>query len=188
MSSKSSKPEFPDPLPEFVTVGRIRKPHGVRGGLSVEVLSDVEARLDIGSEVEIVLQGQPTRSAVIVGASGRGKALVLRFEGIETREAAEELRGAELEVSRAAVPGAPPGSYYFFELVGCLCSDTKAGELGRVERVVEDGGGLVLEIRRGDQTLLVPFVRAYLVNVDTQGRRLDLELPEGLIETCTSRF
>ena len=59
---------------------------------------------------------------------------------------------------------------------------------GTVERILEDGGGLVLEIRRETDTLLVPFVKAYLKAVDRIGRRIQVDLPEGLIEICTSRF
>ena len=98
------------------------------------------------------------------------------------------MRGALLEIARTEVPSAPEGSYYFFELVGCVCEDIREGELGTVERVLEDGGGLVLEINKGSETLLIPFVRAYLTEMDRVGRRIEVDLPEGLVEICTSRF
>jgi len=84
------------------------------------------------------------------------------------------------------VTPAPAGSYYYFELAGCLCRDTNHGELGRVCEVIEDGGGLLLEVRAGERLLLVPFVEEYVAAVDVAGRRIDLQLPNGLLETCTS--
>lgn len=188
MSSKSSKSDPTAPLPDSVVVGKIRRPHGLRGEVVVEILSDVGSRFKPGAEVEIVRGSMPRRRARIAATRrGKGEAIV-RFEGFESRDEATELRGAVLEVSRAEVPAAPAGSYYFFELVGCVCEDARSGELGTVERILEDGGGLVLEIKKGTETLLVPFVKAYLKEMDPIGRRIEVDLPEGLIEICTSRF
>jgi 16S rRNA processing protein RimM len=110
----------------------------------------------------------------------------VRFEGVETRDQAEELRDALLEVDRRQTPPAPAGSYYYFELVGCLCSDRGRGELGRIENVLEDGGGLLLEVHQGHRVLLIPFVKTYLRRVDVERRYVEVDLPEGLIETCAS--
>ena len=52
--------------------------------------------------------------------------------------------------------------------------------------VIEDGGGLLLEVRAGERLLLVPFVEEYIVAVDVAARKIDLELPNGLLETCAS--
>lgn len=111
----------------------------------------------------------------------------MRFEGYGDRNAAETLHGSVLEVGRDEVPPAEEGSWYWFELTGCCCFDEALGEIGTVVDVVEDGGGLLLELKAEGKRLLVPFVRAFLVQVDTEAGRIDLRLPEGLVETCTSR-
>lgn len=186
MSSRSSKSDPSASLPEFITVGRVRKPHGVRGEVSVGVLSDVRDRFTVGSVVDIVLSSGQRRTARISSVRGGKEEAIVRFSGLETRDQAEVLRQAVLEVARAQVPAAPPGSFYYFELVGCQCSDARAGELGRVTRVLEDGGGLLLEIKGDSRTLLVPFVEAYIRQVDIGKQSIEVDLPEGLIETCTS--
>jgi 16S rRNA processing protein RimM len=71
--------------------------------------------------------------------------------------------------------------------VGCRCRDGRYGELGRVAEVVEDGGGLLLEIESPGRHLLVPFVRAFLKSVDVTAGEIELDLPEGLIEACESK-
>ncbi len=111
----------------------------------------------------------------------------MRFAGYDNREAAESLNGSVLEVGRDEVPPAEEGSWYWFELTGCRCFDEDLGELGTVADVVEDGGGHLLELEHGDSRLLVPLVRSFLVHVDTAAGRIDLRLPEGLVDTCTSR-
>lgn len=187
MNSRSSKSDSQAELPEFVLVGRILKPHGVRGEVTVSALSDVNDRFSVGSEVDLVLANGDRRKAGIASVRGRKEKAIVHFSGVETREQADELRGAVVEVDRSMVPPPPHGSFYFFELVGCDCVDHKVGELGRVATIVEDGGGLLLEIVGDSRTLLVPFVEAYLKDVDTACRRIELELPAGLIETCTSK-
>ena len=197
MSSKSSKtearnaetPARRDDLPETVAVGRVLRPHGVRGEVVVEVLSDVPGRFQKGSRVTGVGRSGPLPQ--VVAASRPHKSGVLaRFEGFEDRDRAEELRGLDLEVPRAEVPKAPRGTYYQFELLGCRCRN-HGEELGRVVEVVEDGGGVMLIVEGvvggNRRRVPVPFVKAFLRKVDVAGGRIDLALPPGLLETCASR-
>jgi len=187
MSSRSSKSDPSSAYSGFVTVGRVRKPHGVRGEVTVDVLSDVEKRIAAGAIVDLVLSNGSRRTAVMSSVRGKNQGPIVHFESCDSRDQAEELRGAVLQVDASAVPKAPAGSFYFFELIGCACVDEVGGRLGRVEKVLDDGGGLLLEIVGESSTMLVPFVESYLREVDTAERRIELQLPEGLIETCTSR-
>jgi ribosomal 30S subunit maturation factor RimM len=70
--------------------------------------------------------------------------------------------------------------------VGCRCVDRTAGELGRVVEVIEDGGGVLLEIQAAEGRLLLPFVEAYLVRLDIAGGLIETDVPGELIETCVS--
>ena len=187
MSSKFSTSSSRSDLPQTVLIGRVRRPHGVRGEVLVEVLSDVPQRFRPGVQIEVADRFGGRRTMTIDTISGTSQVLRLRFRGVEDRDAAAMLRGARLEVARDEVPAAPEGSYYFFELIGCLCSDKQKGELGRVTDVIEDGGGLLLHVDTERGKLLVPFVESYLHSVDVAARRIELSLPRGLVETCVSR-
>ena len=200
MSSKSSKTttearaeparrDDRDDLPESVTVGRVLRPHGVRGEVVVEVLSDVPDRFARGSRMLGIREGRPPVPLKIAASRIHKSGAVVRFEGWEGRDRAEELRDLWLEIPRSEVPAAEPGSYYQYELVGCRCN-AGGEELGRVVEVVEDGGGLLLIIERegeGGRRIPVPFVREFLREVDVAGARIELELPPGLVEACASR-
>ncbi len=181
----NSEPQRDD-LPPTVTVGRVLRPHGLRGELSVLVESAVPGRFEPGSELLAVVPGKPARRVKVASHRlFRGGALVT-FEGLADRDGAETLRGAVFEVERERVPPSEPGVYYHFQLIGCRC--TEAGrELGRVVDVIEDGGGLLLIVANGERKLPIPFVRSFLREVDVERGWIDLVLPEGLIETCASR-
>ena len=179
-------------LPETVAVGRVLRPHGLRGEVVVAVLTDAPRRFDPGSALVLTREGRPPLELVVAArraeASPRvGQATVLlRFGGIEDREAAVALRGGWLEIDRSLVPPAPPGTYYHYELLGCRCA-SGGEDLGEVVEVVEDGGGLLLVISDGRRELPVPFAARFLRAVDVERARIELELPAGLIETCAFR-
>ena len=79
------------------------------------------------------------------------------------------------------LPAPEPGSFYSFELEGCQVY--AAGELiGTVQAVVEYAGTEMLNLGRKDEEVLIPFVHAFLKTVDTENKRIEMELPEGLVE------
>ena len=194
MRSKFSTTEPPvRALPDHVLVGTILRPHGIRGEVSVALWSDNESRFAAGAVVAAVReentarpsrQGVPARSLKVGRATPYKGGLRVAFEGVEDRDAAEALRGLELWVPRDSVPVAPAGRYYVFELIGCRCVDARDGEVGTVVDIVEDGGGILLEIEREGSRSAIPFVEDFLVRIDRAARTIEVRLPEGLLETC----
>jgi 16S rRNA processing protein RimM len=191
MSSKSSTDPAADPAAEeTVLVGRVRRPHGVRGAVVVESLTDNADRWAAGSEL-LATGGSGSllgagATLTVEHAQEHGGAMLVSFAGVAGREAAEDLRGVELSVRREDVPPAEDGIWYEFQLVGCRCRDAAAGDLGEVVDLVEDGGGLLLVVDDGLRRLPVPFVADFLVKVDVAAGWIDVDLPPGLIEACAS--
>jgi len=173
----------------MVAVGTVLRAHGVRGEVLIAPDSENPARFGTGSEL-FARTGQGSRRLKIAsGRRHRGMQLV-RFAEVLDRNGAEALRGAVLEVSQDDVPAAADGAFYYFQLVGCRVVDGALGDLGEVTDVVEDGGGVLLEV--GDASsgarrpLLVPFVSDLLPEVNVAERLIRSELPEGLVEACGS--
>jgi 16S rRNA processing protein RimM len=181
-AASARPPVSAEPAGERVAAGRVVAPHGIRGELSVETFSDVPGRFAPGASLLLTAPGHDPAPIVIAGARPHKGRLLLRLDGVEDRDAAEALRGALLEVPAAEVPPAPEGSWYWYELVGCRCVERDGGDLGVVEEVLEGGGGLLLRVRGPRGELLLPFVEAYLVEVDAAGRRIVWDLPEGFAE------
>lgn len=178
-------------FPDTVIVGRIRKPHGVRGEVRLEVLTDNADRFVPGVELQLVpsdlSKGLTPRTLTVARSRPDKGDLLVFFEGIENRDDVEGWRGALLEVDRASVPPAEDGTYYYFELVGCRCHDRHAGDLGEIFDVLEDGGGLLLLTRQGERELPIPFVNRFIEHIDIEAGRIELNLPPGLVELCTSK-
>jgi 16S rRNA processing protein RimM len=170
-------------LPDIVIVGRVLRPHGLAGEVVVEIATDVAERFEAGSSLRL---GPAGRRVEVAGSRPFGDRLLVRFAGMSDRTAVEGIRGLELTVERGEVPRAPIGSFYHFELLDCACHDAALGELGVVRSIHEDGGGVLLEIALGERRLLVPFVDAFVVRIDIAARRIDLDLPPGLVDVCVS--
>jgi 16S rRNA processing protein RimM len=170
----------------YVVVGYIRRSHGVRGEVSVEVVSDVPERFARGATLSLLSRQGERRQMEIASVRNHSGHRLVKFVGVEDRDDALLLRGASLEIESDLVPEPPAGSYYYYQLVGCRCVDREQGMLGEVAEVLEDGGGLLLSVTAEQGSLLIPFVEEYIRKIDVEKQQIELELPSGLLELCVS--
>ncbi len=166
-----------------LVVGRIGRPHGIRGEVTVEVRTDSpDVRFAPGS----VLTTEPARLGplTVAGARWHSGRLLLHVEGVTDRSGAEALRGIVLssEVDDDDVPE-DPEEFFDHQLRG-LAAVTVAGDtLGVVDDVVHLPGQDLLSVRREDgREVLVPFVAEFVPDIDVDGGRIVLALPNGLLE------
>jgi 16S rRNA processing protein RimM len=164
-------------------IGRILRPHGVRGEVVVDVRTDSPAeRYTAGA----VLATDPAAAGPLTVAEVRphqGRYLIT-FEGIADRDVADRLRGVLLCVDSASVPEPEdPDEFNDHRLVG-LRAQTPAGEeIGTVVRIDHVPANDLLVVRRPDgRDALVPFVRAIVPEVDLAGGRVVVTAPEGLFD------
>ena len=167
-----------------LVVGRIRRPHGIRGDVSVEVRTDNPGgRFVVGS----ALQTDPADRGPLTLTAKRWHAgrLILRFAGIGDRNAAEDLRGTWLVVDSGQVgPSGDPDEFHDYQLIG-LAAVTAGGEpVGEVTHVLHHGQDLLViqPAGPGRDEVLVPFVAAIVPEVDVAAGRLVIDPPPGLIE------
>lgn len=169
--------------PDRLTVGRIGKPQGIRGEVTVEVRTDVpEVRFADGA----VLLTDPEERGPLTVTSTRDQngRLVVSFAGVADRDAAEALRNTMLLVDASDVPPSDdPDEFHDTQLIG-LRADLAAGaRLGEVADVLHLPHGDVLVVRRDEGAeVLVPFVKAIVPDVDVGGGRITVDPPEGLLD------
>lgn len=158
-----------------VRVGRVVKPHGIRGEVVVEPSGDTLGELAAG---DVILVGGNERA--VVGMRPHQGRLLLTLDGCEDRNAAEALRDAAVEVQPEALPELGPHEWYVEDIVGWQLCDAESGPVGRIEGVVDGAVHDYVEV--GPDGLLVPLVQEWLVHVDESARQIVMRLPAGLIE------
>jgi 16S rRNA processing protein RimM len=166
-----------------LVVGRIGRPHGIRGEVSVEVRTDSpEERFAPGS----VLVTDPVNRGPLTVArmhwhSGR---LLLTLDGVADRDGAEALRDTLLVVDADDLPELDdPDEFYDHQLVGLRVELADGTAVGVVDDVVHAPAEELIAVRRPDgDEVLVPFVSVIVPTVDLAGGRIVVEPPEGLLE------
>ena len=108
--------------------------------------------------------------------------VILKFAGVESISDADRLSGMELQIREEQRAELEAGAVYISDLVGCSLFD-RGGLIGTVAGVRFGAGEApLLVVRRGEGEFLVPYAEAFLTNVSFQGRRIEMKLPEGLLE------
>ena len=164
---------------EFVAVGRVLRPHGVRGELLLETLTDLPERLD---EVETVYLGnaESPEPHPLRGARLHRGQLLIRLADCTDRAAAEAHRGQLVLIRLEAAAPPPPGAYYHHQIIG-LPVVTDAGEtLGEVVEIIQTGSNDVYVVRGPQGEILLPALRSVILDIDLGARRMTVHLLEGL--------
>lgn len=170
-----------------VAIGTIARAHGVRGEVAVYVTTDEpEDRFVVGSALRTdpATAGPLRIETMRVHTSSGGDRLLIGFEGVADRDAAERLRGVKLLVeAKDIAPTGDPDTFHDFQLVGLgvhLGNGEKVGEIIRVTH--GPGADMLVVARDGGRRSLVPFVTAIVPDVDLAAGRVTITPPEGLLD------
>lgn len=194
MSDKLS-PESGQAPADLVELGRVVGSYGVRGWIKVEPFN---AQSDVLLHArQWWVRRQPDAAPLawrIVQARTQGATVVAEVRGLTVREQAAAWKGAHVLVARSAFPSPDDDEYYWVDLIDCLVSgeddDGRVVVLGRVREVSDNGAHAVLHLARTseqgeplldargrEQSLLVPFVAAHVLQVDLAARRIVTNWP-----------
>lgn len=165
-----------------LVVGRIGKPHGIRGELNVGLRTDdPDERFAVGRS----LRTDPAERGPLTIESARpqGSRFVVRFVEVADRDTAETLHGTFLVVSTEDLPPLPEeDDFYDHELEGVAVETPDGTAVGHVEAVLHGRGGDTLSIRAGEREILVPFVKDMVPVVDLTAGRIVIDPPDGLLD------
>ena len=184
MSSSPERPSHqaqpsPDagraPPPDRLAVGRILAPWGLRGQVKVENLSHVPSRFTVGNRFFIGPREYACREA-----RRQGRTLVVKLQGVDTLEQAEDLRGALREIPPAEAPAPPEGAYYQHQVIGLQVRTTDGQVLGRVEDILETGSNDVYVVHGPEGEKLIPAIPDVVVSVDIGAGSITIQPLPGL--------
>ncbi|HZE80120.1 MAG TPA: ribosome maturation factor RimM [Candidatus Polarisedimenticolia bacterium] len=186
---------------EFVTIARVAKTQGRHGEVAATLLTDFPELFETRKKL-FALSGTDSTKQNATAELFRRKLdldehwfhkgmVVLKFAGVDSISDAEMLVGSEIQIPRSERAALGSDEFYVSDLIGCTVTDS-GQEVGRV-RDVQFGSGeaplLVIEggvisggVVSGKKEYLVPFAAAYIEKIALEQKRLEMKLPEGLLE------
>jgi len=171
---------------EYITLARIVKPQGNKGEVSAFLTTDFPEKFAERKRL-FALLGNGTRRELAVEDHWPHKGrIILKFAGVDSINDAELLKGCDLQVPAQERAMLEVGAYYVNDLVGCEVFDTSsdiAKSLGHISEVQFDAGDApLLTVMQGTKEQMVPFAEDYIVRVDTAAKRIEMNLPDGMLD------
>jgi 16S rRNA processing protein RimM len=166
----------------MVLVGRIARPHGIRGQVIVNPETDfVEDRFRVGAQFW-TRSPRGEEQLTVTSARVQNGRPVLGFEGFSSIDDVERLAGLDLRVPEEDLQPLGAGMYYHHQLIGCAV-DTVAGKrVGHVVRVEGGAAGSLLQVEGPRGQVLIPLAVAICVEIDVGAKRIRIDPPEGLLD------
>lgn len=163
------------------SLGYISKRVGNKGELAFVLDVDEPARYKKLKSVFLELNGTLV-PFFIQSFQLRGTTAVVSLEGIDSIGRAEELIGTSLYLPLNMLPALKGKKFYFHELPGFTVIDNIFGEVGIIEKVLDFPQQVILQVKRGEQEVLIPAREEFIIKIDREAKRIEVQAPEGLID------
>jgi 16S rRNA processing protein RimM len=161
---------------DWIVMGRIAAPFGIKGWVKVQPYSEDPGALMDFESWRIGRDAQQTHYSV-EAVQDHGKALVAKLAGVDDRDAAYALRGQEISVAKSALPPPEENAFYWSDLIGLKVVNREGIELGTVDSLMESGANDLLVVK-GTRKYLIPFVAAFVGEVDLAGGTIEVDWGE----------
>ena len=183
---------------DWVHLARIRHPQGRKGELFADILTDFPEKFAERKQLWLIADIAAIKSANPATASAAPRevellnhwphkgGIVLHFAGVDSISAAETFKGLIVAIPRAQRAALADDELYIGDLIGCALIDVAPAApvtVGEIEKVDRASGPVALLVVRGAAgEVLIPFAKSYLRSIDLAARRVEMALPEGLVE------
>ena len=165
--------------PEYLVVGFLRRPHGVKGEMLMDIHTDFPERMKTGKTVFVGASYQPM---VIASLRPIAAGMLVRFRGVKTPEDAGQYRNTWVYVLTADRPELPEGEYYHHQLIGLNVVTDEGYDLGVLVDILETGANDVYVVRAADgNEVLLPAIPPVVLEVRLANRQMIVHLLDGLI-------
>jgi 16S rRNA processing protein RimM len=167
---------------ELLVVGRILRPHGIRGAVVIGVESDWPERFSEGASLLLETAPGKYQDVTVESANPHKGNMLVFLSGVAGREEAEELKGRYLLVRACDAAPLADGEFWAHELIGMLVIEEDGRPLGEVENVLCQPAQDLLTVRgSGGEEYQVPFVKEFVMCVDSAGRTITVKVIEGMV-------
>jgi len=167
---------------DLVVIGRVTRPHGVRGEIRVLPFTESPASFKRFDRVILRQPNEAGKSVRVKSARPHKTIVLLQLEGMRTREEAERWCQAEILVRRDWLPELESHEYYWADLIGLSAYDEAGRFVGDVERVISTKGDDILVLNHDCREVLLPFRTENVLEVDVVEKRLLVQASPGLLD------
>ena len=163
-----------------VFVGKVSSPHGIKGWLKVISYTDPIENILSYKEWFIINEGGSKKTFSIEDSRIQGKKIIVKLDGIEDRDGAEDLKNKEILVSRIDLPKLEENTFYWNDLLDLSVLDQKGKQIGKVDSLFETGSNDVLvRVNENKERFLVPFIMEEVIRkVDLVKEFISIDWPE----------
>jgi 16S rRNA processing protein RimM len=165
----------------YVLIGEIIGTHGIKGINKFRSYAESLEVFEPGSSILVRESSGRETSREINWVKHHSRTPLLSFKYINSRSQAEVLIGAALFLPKAALPQLENGSFYWCDLIGIAVYTTEDVYLGRIESIIETGSNDVYVVKNKKKEVLIPALESVVMNVDLKQKRMQVDLPEGLV-------
>lgn len=166
--------------PRFLIIGRVIKPHGVRGEIRVEPHTELPERFNWLESVFVGLD-HPEQVAV-ESVRFHKNWILLKLAGFDNREEAQALRSQWLQIPEEKALPLAEGQYYLYQVIGLDVFTDKDEHLGQVAEVMETGANNVFVVKGDKGEVLIPDIEDVILNIDFDKQRMTIHLLPGLVD------
>jgi len=164
--------------PVHLAIGFLRRPHGVRGEIIMDLHTDFPERIKSGRKV---LVGEKRQPLTFDAVRPHGNSLLVSFRGVDTPEQAAAFRNQWVYVKSSELPPLPEGQYYEYQLIGLDVVDEDGAPLGKLAEILETGANDVYVVRdQNGGEILLPVIPSVILKRDMERRLLTVRLLDGL--------
>ena len=162
--------------PEFITIGQVVAPWGNNGTLRVKVLTDFPYRF--APSATVYVNQQPVK---IESVRWHKRNIILTINSINSRMAAEKLRGTMMEIHRSQLQSLPDGEYYQFQLIGLEVRTTQDVLLGNITEIIRAESNDIYVVSGSEGEILIPAIEDVVKSIDLEKKQIIIEPIEGIL-------
>lgn len=173
-------------MTDYLNVGKIVNTQGIKGEVRVISKTDFsEERYQVGNELVLFQENKEPISLVIKSYRKHKNFDLLSFEGHPNINDVEKYRDGILKISKEDVGELEENAFYYHEIIGLEVFDEEDKSLGTIKEILSPGANDVWVIgqnQKGKKDILIPYIESVVKQVDVENGRVDVEIPEGLID------
>ncbi len=174
-------------IPEnLLLIGKVVKPHGVRGWLKVRVYSDSSTTFSQAGSIFIHTRDDRWHERELISVKPHKGHFLVELKGVDTRNKAEELRDADIYISKDILQK-EEGEFFWYELIGLKVYLVSGKYLGKIVQILPTGSNDVYIVKEKEKEYLIPAIEDVIKEVNIEAKKMIIEPLEGLLELAETK-